>query len=74
MYMYDTRLGDMDVEIEVPEEIRDSRIVYGYKMNTFEELSEEELLYLNDKYIDDILQQAAATAYNEARPSLNLLH
>ena len=78
MYMYDTRLGDLDVEIHTPEEIRDAIIAYGYKMDSFEELSDEELDYLNQKYRDDIVAQAAmvqateGTMYNTS--TTKLLH
>lgn len=76
MYMYDSRLGDMDVEIHVPEEPRDARISYGYKMDTFEELTEEELDYLNEKYSEDVVQQATLIVLGENRnpESIKLLH
>lgn len=57
MYMYDTHLGDMEVEIQIAPEVRDSRIVYGYQLDTFKELTDEDLEYLNDKYAEDIIMQ-----------------
>lgn len=74
MYMYDTKLGDMEVEIDMPTEIRDASIVYGYTLKDFVELTEEELEYLNDKYRDDILQQALSVQHTEDSSSVKLTH
>lgn len=59
MHMYDYELGEMEVELVIP--TRNPELAYlsaGYKRNTFRELTEEELEYLNDAYLQDIVEEA----------------
>lgn len=61
MYMYDIRLGELDVEIDIPEfDVRKSVITSGYKLVDFQDLSEEEVEYLNERYYEDIVMQASS--------------
>lgn len=74
MYMYDIELGEMDVELEVPADIRDARIVYGYLMNTFEELTEKQIERLNRDYRQDIQEQAQYMIATGETQVTKLLH
>lgn len=73
--MYDPSLGEMDVELEIPEgNPRLARISSGYITETFLELTEDEIEYLNDKYYEDIVTQAMAINVLEDAGSTRLFH
>jgi len=73
--MYDPSIGEMDVELEIPGgDPRMARVASGYVMDTFQELNEEDIEYLNEKYYEDIVTQAMAITTLEDIGSIKLLH
>lgn len=72
MYMFDPKFGDMDVELEVGKDLTTSRISYGYQLATFQELTEEDLDYLNEKYREEILAQAYQVMQEDSKDSAKL--
>ena len=75
MYMFDKKLGEMDVEIIIPEgDPRQAYISAGYIVETFRELTEDELDYLNEKYYEDIVTQALAINTLEDMASIKFYH
>lgn len=73
MYMFCNKLGELEVEIEVnSQDPRLSEIRYGYDMETFRELSEEDIDYLNETYRDEIVTQALEALVTGTRDSVGL--
>jgi hypothetical protein len=75
MFMYDPRLGQLDVEMEIPDSNPHKAFIStGYKMDTFEDLTEDELDYLNEEYSEHIVIQAANISTLEELEAVKLLH
>lgn len=74
MYMYDPKLGGMDVEVELGSPNSTPYISHGYYMDTFEELDEDALDYLNEKYEHEIATLAKDLREESTKGQERLLH
>lgn len=74
MYMYDPKLGEMDVELSLGTQTVLPSVVSGYYVDTFEELDEDALDYLNEKYEDEIVAMANELRKEQDNGQEKLLH